>query len=72
MVLQRPALHGRVLLDDLADSSLVCRAVLLEQIVGIGLRGRLGVRVIEQILDTQQDRLDCDGRAPGLLFVQDR
>lgn len=66
------SLHGRVLLDNLADFSLVCGAILLEHVVGFGLRGRLGVGVIEQILDTQEDRLNCYGRAPGLFFVQNR
>ena len=56
----------------MAHSALVCRPVLLEQIVGVGLRGRLGIGFIEQILDTEKDLLDGDRGSPCLLLVQDR
>ena len=51
---------------------LVRRAVLLEQVVGICLRRRFGVGVVEEVLDADEDLLDSDGWLPGLLLVQYR
>lgn len=64
-------LHGWVLLDNLLDTPLICRAILLEKVVGVGLRRGLRVRVIQQVLDSEKDLLDGDGRAPCFLFVKD-
>ena len=50
---------------------LVVRPVLAEGGVGLGLGGVLHVGVVQEILDTQQDLLDGDGRPPVLLLVQD-
>ena len=50
---------------------LVVRPVLAEAGVGLGLGGVLDVGVVQEILDTQQDLLDGDGRPPVLLLVQD-
>ena len=50
---------------------LVVGPVLTEAGVSLGLSGVLDVGVIEQVLDTQQDLLDGDGRPPVLLLVQD-
>ena len=50
---------------------LVVRPVLAEGGVGLGLGGVLHVGVVEEVLDTQQDLLDGDGRPPVLLLVQD-
>lgn len=60
-----------VVLDDLLDLLVVGDAILLEQVEGIGLGGRLGVRLVEQRLNSQQDLLDGDGGAPALVFVED-
>jgi hypothetical protein len=64
-------LGRRVLLDDAADALLVLALILLEQAVGLGLRGRVGVGRVEQLLDADEDLLDVDSWLPGLLFVQD-
>ena len=50
---------------------LVVRPVLAEAGVGLSLGGVLDVGVVQEILDTQQDLLDGDGRPPVLLLVQD-
>ena len=50
---------------------LVVRPVLAEAGVGLGLGGVLDVGVVQEVLDTQQDLLDGDGRPPVLLLVQD-
>lgn len=68
---QSPGSRRRILLDDRPDLPIVSRAVLLEEIVRVRLRGRLRVRLVEQRLDAQQYLFDCDCRLPALLFVQD-
>lgn len=67
---RQPRLHRRVLPHNLADAPLICRTILLEEVVGISLRGRLGVWVIEQILDAKKDLLDGDCGSPRFLLVQ--
>lgn len=59
----------RVLLDHSLDSSFVLNSVLFEEIVCIGLSGRLGVGVVQEVLNTKQDLLYRDRRLPSLLFV---
>lgn len=61
-----------MILDDLPDLALIRRPVLAEQVIRIGLRGRIRVDLIEQHLNAEQDLLDGDRRLPGFLFVQDR
>lgn len=56
---------------DLLNLSIIARAVLLEQVVGVGLSWRLGIGVVKKVLDTEQDLLDGDSWFPALLFVQD-
>lgn len=63
--------RSRVLADDALDPPLVLHAVLLEQVVGLSLGRRLGVRVVEKVLDTQEDLLHGDGGLPRLILVQD-
>jgi len=55
-----------------SDPLLVIGPVLTETGVGLGLGGVLDVGIVEEILDTQEDLLNGDGRPPVLLFVQDR
>ena len=50
---------------------LVSLTISLEEVVCIGLRWRIGVWVIEKILDTEEHLFDCDGWFPTLFFVQD-
>ena len=61
-----------VVLDHAPDLSLVGRSILLEEIVGIRLRGRVRVGVVQEILNAEEDLSNRDGRFPPLFLVQDR
>ena len=50
---------------------LVVGPVLTKAGVGLCLGGVLDVGVVEEVLDTEEDLLDGDGRPPVLLLVQD-
>lgn len=63
--------RGGVVSDDLSYLLLVGGAVLFEEVVGICLSRRLGVGLIEETLDAEENFLDRDCRLPRLLFVQD-
>jgi hypothetical protein len=65
-------LGRRVVLDDATDLLLVGLPVLLEQVEGIGLGGRLWVGLVEERLDAEQNLPDGDGGLPAFLLVQDR
>lgn len=62
----------RVVLDNLLDLGLVCSLVLFVKVVGFCLGRGFSVDLIEEHLNTEQDRFDCDRRLPSLLFIQDR
>lgn len=66
------ALWRRIIAHCPLDPFLVLVPVLLEQVVGLGLGGRLRVWVVQQVLHAQQDLLDGNGGLPPLLLVQDR
>lgn len=73
----QPAPLGRssgsgVVADQTANPLLVLGAILLKQVVRLCLGRRLGVRVVEEVLDAQQDLLDGDGGLPCLLLVENR
>jgi hypothetical protein len=59
-----------ILLDDVLNLLLVRRPVLLKEVERIGLRGRLGVRLVEQGLYTEEDLLDRDRGLPAFFFVE--
>lgn len=61
-----------ILPDDAPDPLFVLGTIFLEHVVGVGLGGRVGVGVVQEILDAEQDLLDSDGGLPALLLVQDR
>ncbi len=65
-------LRRRILAHDLLDPPFVLRPVSLEHVVSLRLSRGLGVGVVEQVLDAEEDLLDGDGRLPRLLLVQDR
>lgn len=65
-------LRRRVLSDDPLDFGFICCLVFLKEVVCIRLRWRIGIWVIEKILDAQQDLLDRDCRLPAFLLVQNR
>ena len=64
-------LIGLVFLDRLANPAFVLRTVLLKEVVGLGLCRWLGVRVVQEILDAEQELLNSDGRSPTFLLIQD-
>lgn len=59
----------RILLDHSLDSPFVLNSVLFEEIVCVGLGRRLGVGVVQEVLNTEQDLLYRDRRLPSLLLV---
>jgi hypothetical protein len=61
----------RILPDNLLDLALICRLILLVQIIRVCLRRALGVDFVQQHLNAQQDLFDRDGGLPALFFVQD-
>jgi hypothetical protein len=63
---------GGVVADQTANPLLVLGAILLKQVVRLCLGRRLGVRVVKEVLDAQQDLLDGDGGLPCLLLVENR
>ena len=54
---------------NLAHATLVGGTVLLEEVERVGLGGVARVRVVEQVLDTQQDLLDGNCRLPALFLI---
>ena len=53
------------------DLLFICLPVLFEKIIGFCLRGGVGVRVVEEILDAEEDLFDSDCGFPSLFFVED-
>src|ERR1041385_469075 len=51
------------------DPLLVLSSVSLEEVVGLSLGGRIGVGLIEKLLDAKKNLFERDGRFPRLLFV---
>lgn len=62
----------RILLHDLLNLFFVRLTILLEQVVGFGLRGRFGIRIIQEILDTKEYLLDGNRWLPAFFFVENR
>lgn len=60
-----------ILAHDPLDASLVLDAVLLEEVVRLGLCWRFRVGVVQQVLHAEKNRLDRDGWLPRLLLIQD-
>ena len=67
--LQIYRLWRKIVLDDLSYFPLVRLLVFLEQIVGVCLRGRIRVHLVQQHLDPEQNLLDRDRWFPCLIFV---
>lgn len=65
-------LRCRVVPDDTLHALLVLSAILLEHVVCLGLGGRVGVGIVQKVLDAKQNLLDGDGGLPSLLLVQNR
>jgi hypothetical protein len=62
--------RGGVISDDLLDLLVVGSAVLAEQVVCLSLSRRLGVGLVQQRLNAEEDLLDGDGGLPAFLFVE--
>jgi len=60
---------GRILPCLRLDPPLILSLVINKQIVSLTLRRTVGVRLIQQILYTQQYLLDRNRRTPSLLFI---
>lgn len=65
-------LWGGILPHDALDPTFILLTIFLEEIVRLSLGWRLGVGVVEQVLNAKQDLLHRDGRLPCLFFVEDR
>ena len=61
-----------IIFDDLLDLSLVLRLIFLKNVVGFRLSGRVWIRIIQQILNTNDNLFDGDSRFPTLFFVENR
>lgn len=61
-----------VLSNDSTHSLFVLDSVSLKQVICFSLRRRLGVGVVEQILDTQHDLLHGNRGLPGFFLVENR
>lgn len=70
----RPPTSSRrgVLPNNVLDLFLICLAIFFEEIEGLRLCRRFGIRVIQKILNSQKNLLDCDSWLPSFLLVQDR
>ena len=66
-----PILRRGVLLDEAPDLLLVGLLVLFEEVEGVGLRGGLGVWLVEERLDTQEDFFNVYRGLPAFFFVED-
>lgn len=66
------SLRTRVLLYNFPYLPFICGTVIAVQVVGIGLRRRFGVWVVEEILDSEEDLSDGDSWSPRLLLIEDR
>jgi hypothetical protein len=56
----------------MADPSLVLDLVFLKEVVRLSLCGRVGVRIVEKVLNAKRNLLDGDGGLPTFLLIQDR
>lgn len=63
--------RGWIVFHNGFDLLFVSLAISLEEIVGIGLRWRIRIWIVEEILDAEEDLLDGDGWLPAFFFVQD-
>lgn len=66
-----PDLRRGVVPHDLTDLPVILLGVAFEQGVCVCLRRRVGIGLIEQGLDSEDDVFECDGRLPVLVFVKD-
>ena len=66
-----PSSWSGILLDHTLHLSLVSGPILLVEVVGVRLGGRVWIGVVEQVLHAQKDLSDRDGRFPAVLFVED-
>jgi hypothetical protein len=55
----------------LLHPTLVFLLVVLKELKGFGLCRRVGIGIIEQVLNPNQDLFDGNGRTPTLFFVED-
>lgn len=63
---------GWIVFDDTLHLSFVSLAIFLEEIVSVCLSWGFGIGLIEELLNSEEDLLNGDGRFPALFLVQDR
>jgi hypothetical protein len=61
-----------VLAHNLSYFLLVGCAILFVEVICISLRWRIWVRVVEKVLDSEEDFFDGDCGSPGLLLIENR
>ena len=61
---------GRIFARFLSNSCHVAGFVMNKQLIGFGLRGRIRVGFIQQVLNPNQNLLNGNGRSPSFFFVQ--
>lgn len=59
-----------ILLDNSLDAPFILDSVFFEEVVCVGLGGRLGVGIVQKVLDAEENLLDGDCWLPCLLLVQ--
>ena len=42
-----------------------------KEMICVGVGGAVGIRVVQEVLDSQQDLLDGDGGLPSVVLIQD-
>jgi len=62
-------LRSRMFPDNTLDLVLICHSILLEEVVRVGLRWRVGVGVVEEVLNAEKDLLDGNCGLPAFFFV---
>ena len=63
---------GWVFFHDSLYFLVVSLSVLLEQVIRVSLRRRLGIWVVEQILNTDENLFDGNGGFPAFFLIKDR
>jgi hypothetical protein len=71
-VQHKKSLGRRVLPYDFLDLALIRCSIFLEEVVSVGLGWGVGVWLVEQVLDTEENLLNGDRWLPCIFFIQDR
>ena len=61
----------RIVFHNGFDLLFVGLAISFEEVIRISLCWRIGIWIVQQVLDTEENLLDSDGWLPTLFFIQD-